>query len=176
MTFNFQSYVPFMKTQPVYFLSRVADRYGNPFTNPNLYTAYSLGDVALRSRVRSQTYELNLNLTITWNFMTLQAYDQTNRALYNYLVPSYYPVAPFSTESFSYRLDVYSPVEASTQNINLNALHLVLTSDFGLTNYLAANVSNSRNLTLVSGGLQSDRLFGGLQLPFRQNIINSAVL
>jgi hypothetical protein len=58
----------------------------------------------------------------------------------------------------SYKIDIYSPVDAATQNINLKAVYLVLTSDFGITNYLSANISNSRNLSLASGGLQSDAL------------------
>lgn len=102
----------------------------------------------MRSRIRNQGYQLDLDLTFNWNFFTLQTFDPAWRALYNFLVPSYYPVISSSTEAMSYKLDVYSPVEASTQNINLSALYLVLTSDFSVTNYLAANVSNSRNLSL----------------------------
>ena len=83
-----------MKSQPIYLVSRVADRFGNPFTNPNLYTAYSLGDIALQSRVRTtgSGYQLGMNLNMMWNFMTIQTSDPTARTLYNQLVPSYYPL------------------------------------------------------------------------------------
>ena len=83
-----------MKSQPIYFVSRVADKYGNPFTNPNVYTAYNLGDVALQSRIKNygNSRQLNLDLTMAWNFMTVQATEMVNRALYNQLVPSFFPL------------------------------------------------------------------------------------
>ena len=72
----------------------------------------------------------------------------------------------------SFKIDVYSPVNATTQNINLNVIYLVVTSDFPLTNYLSANVSSSRDLNLVAGGLYSDQFYGGLQISIRENIKN----
>ncbi len=66
-----------MKGQPLYFISRLSDRYGNPFYSPSIYEFYNVGDTALSSRIRNygDTRQLNLNLQFNWNFMTIAAYE-----------------------------------------------------------------------------------------------------
>ena len=72
--------------------------------------------------------------------------------------------------------DVYSPSNATTSNINLNVLFLVVTSDFPLDNYHSVNVTDNQVMNLNSGGLFSTDFDGGMQIKIRQNIKNLIVV
>jgi hypothetical protein len=80
-----------------------------------------------------------------WNFMTISATDPLNRGLLENFVPSFYPLVnnDFYDNQKSYKLDVFSPSNTTTQNVNLKVLFLVITSDFVLDRHHSVNVTNS---------------------------------
>jgi hypothetical protein len=55
----------------------------------------------------------------------------------------------------SYKLDVYSPSNSTTSNVNLKVVYLVIDSDQALDRYQSVNVTISRELNLGNGGLYS---------------------
>jgi hypothetical protein len=42
-----------MKGQPVYFIAKLCDKFGNPFLSPYIYDLYNVGDTALSSRIKN---------------------------------------------------------------------------------------------------------------------------
>jgi len=80
-----------------------------------------------------------------WNFITISATDPLNRRLLENFVPSFYPLVnnDFYDNQKSYKLDVFSPSNTTTQNVNLKVLFLVITSDFVLDRHHSVNVTNS---------------------------------
>ena len=72
-----------MKGQPVFFLARICDRFGNPFLTPDILSAYNVGDLKLSARIRNygDTRVLNLTTGFLWNTITVSAYDTLNRGL-----------------------------------------------------------------------------------------------
>ena len=66
---NGTDYVIIMKSQPLFFLARICDRYGNPFYNPEVYSYYNIGDMALSSRIKNygDAHVIALDTDIIWN-------------------------------------------------------------------------------------------------------------
>lgn len=131
----------------MYFIGKLCDKYGNPFYSPSIYDLYNVGDTALSSRIKNygDLRSLQLNTQFIWNFMTIAAFEPLNRGLIGNFVPSYYPLVNDANYDNlkSYKIDVYSPSNTTTQNVNLKILFLVLTSDWSLDRFHSANVTNS---------------------------------
>lgn len=95
--------------------------------------------------------------------MTVGATDPLNRGLVKNFVPSFFPLvndALYDNQK-SFKLDIYSPSNTTTQNVNLKVIFLVITSDFNIDKYHSANVTNSQELDLTKGGLFSSDFDGG---------------
>jgi hypothetical protein len=111
-------YASFMKSQPVYFIAKLCDKFGNPFYTPSYYDLYNVGDTALSSRIKNygDTRSLSLNTQFVWNFMTIAAFEPLNRGLIKNFVPSYYPLVNDGNYDNlkSYKIDVYSPSNTTT--------------------------------------------------------------
>ncbi len=93
-------------------------------------------------------------------------------------MPSFYPLvndASYDTQK-SFRIDVFSPSNTTTSNINLKVFFLVITSDFALDRHHSVNVTNSRDLDLGRGGLYSTDFDGGMQMKIRQSTKSLIVL
>jgi len=77
--------------------------------------------------------------------MTIAAFEPLNRGLLRNFVPSYYPLVNDANYDNlkSYKIDVFSPSNSTTQNVNLKVLFLVVTSDSTLERFHSANVTNS---------------------------------
>ncbi len=88
---------------------------------------------------------MTLNTVFMWNFITISASGPLNRGLLKNYVPSYYPLVnnDFYDNQKSYKLDVFSPSNTTTQNVNLKVLFLVITSDFTLDRFHSVNVTTS---------------------------------
>jgi hypothetical protein len=120
---------------------------------------------------------MNLTTSFVWNVIKVCAYDSLNRALIKQFVPSYYPLVNDDSYdiSKSFKLDLYTPSNSSSANINLKVVYLVITSDFAIDRYQSVNVTNNRDLNLAKGGLYSPDFDGGLQIKVRnktKNVLN----
>ncbi len=131
----------------MYFIAKLCDKFGNPFQSPYIYDLYNVGDTALSSRIKNygDKRQLALNTVFMWNFLTISATNPLNRGLLKNYVPSFYPLVnnDFYDNQKSYKLDVFSPSNTTTQNVNLKVLFLVITSDFALDRFHSVNVTNS---------------------------------
>ena len=105
--------------------------------------------------------------------MTISANEPLNRALIRAFPPSLYPLVTgdsgYDTQK-SFRIDVFSPSNTTTSNINLKVFFLVIQSDFSIDRFHSVNVSNSRDLDFsrTGNGVHSDQFDGGKQIKIRQ--------